>query len=68
MNFEDAFSHSILADIDGIQVHVISKEDIIINKRASSRTKDLADVEMLEGGKNMDKSKNISPPYHSMID
>jgi predicted nucleotidyltransferase len=50
VNFEDAFEHSILVDIDGIQVHVISKEDIIINKRASGRTKDLADVEMLERG------------------
>ncbi|GHV91061.1 hypothetical protein AGMMS50268_15640 [Spirochaetia bacterium] len=51
VNFEDAFSRSILVDIDGIQVHVISKEDIIINKRASGRTKDLADIEMLEGAK-----------------
>jgi predicted nucleotidyltransferase len=50
VNFEDAFSHSILVNIDGIQVHVISKEDIIINKRASGRTKDLADIEMLERG------------------
>ncbi|GHV25690.1 hypothetical protein AGMMS4952_04080 [Spirochaetia bacterium] len=52
VNFEDAFLRSIVVAIDGIQVHVISKEDIIINKRASGRTKDLADVEMLEEGKN----------------
>jgi hypothetical protein len=32
-----------------IEIHISSIADLIINKRASGRTKDLADVEMLEG-------------------
>jgi len=35
-------------EIDGIAVKVISIEDLIANKKASGRTKDLADVEVLE--------------------
>jgi hypothetical protein len=34
--------------IEGIEVPVISLEDLIANKRASARTQDLADVEKLE--------------------
>ena len=46
--FEDAFNRSILIDIDGIQIHIPSIDDLICNKRASGRTKDLADAEALE--------------------
>ena len=35
--------------IDGIPVRIISLEDLITNKKASGRAKDLADVEVLEG-------------------
>ena len=35
--------------IDGIPVRIISLEDLIANKKASGRAKDLADVEVLEG-------------------
>jgi hypothetical protein len=48
LNFEDAFANSEILEIEGIPVHVLSKKDIIANKRASGRTKDLADIEMLE--------------------
>ena len=34
--------------IEGLQVPVISLEDLMANKRASGRTQDLADVEKLE--------------------
>ena len=50
LKFEDAFSHSEIIDIDGIPVHVLSVSDLIKNKRASGRTKDLADAELLEEG------------------
>jgi predicted nucleotidyltransferase len=50
LTFEEAFSHSELVKIDGIDVHVLSVKDMIINKRSTGRTKDLADVEMLEEG------------------
>ena len=33
----------------GIPVRIISLEDLIANKKASGRAKDLADVEVLEG-------------------
>jgi predicted nucleotidyltransferase len=49
LKFEDAFAHSTPVEIEGLEIHVPSIPDLIINKRASGRTKDLADVEMLEG-------------------
>ena len=48
LDFETAFSHSIEVDIEGIQVHVLSVDDLLCNKRATGRTKDLADAEALE--------------------
>ena len=48
LDFETAFAHSIEVDIEEIQVHIPSLDDLICNKRASGRTKDLADVEALE--------------------
>ncbi|MDR0910933.1 MAG: hypothetical protein LBM77_14355 [Spirochaetaceae bacterium] len=35
--------------IEGMKIHVLSKEDMITNKKASGRYKDLADIEMLGG-------------------
>ena len=48
LNFEEAFSHSSTIEIDAISVHVLSVPDLIRNKRATGRTKDLADAELLE--------------------
>jgi len=48
MEFEDAYERSELIDIEGIPVRVLSIPDLIANKRATGRTKDLADAEMLE--------------------
>jgi hypothetical protein len=48
LKFDDAFARSELLEIEGIPVHVLSIPDLIINKRATGRTKDLADAEMLE--------------------
>ena len=49
ITFEDAYAHSEIIDIEGIPIRVLSKPDLIVNKKASGRMKDLADVEMLEG-------------------
>ena len=42
------YKRAVSKEIDGIAVKVISIEDLIANKKASGRTKDLADVEVLE--------------------
>jgi len=51
LKFDDAFARSELIEIEGIPVHVLSIPDLIINKRATGRTKDLADAEILEEGR-----------------
>jgi len=48
VEFEDAWKHRIAAHIDDLQVHFIGKEDLIRNKRASGRPKDLGDLSKLE--------------------
>ena len=48
LKFSDAFARSQLINIEGIPVHVLSLQDLITNKRATGRTKDLADAEFLE--------------------
>ena len=48
LQFEDAFTHSVLIDIEEIPIHVLSIQDLIINKRATGRSKDLVDAETLE--------------------
>ena len=48
LQFEEAFSHAMTVEIEGITVRVPSVADLIRNKRASGRTKDLADAEALE--------------------
>ena len=50
LQFEDAFARSEIIEIEGIPIHVLSISDLIINKRATGRTKDLADAETLEEG------------------
>jgi len=47
LDFETAYADSLSVDIDGIKVRIPSIEDLIRNKKASGRTKDLADAEAL---------------------
>ena len=49
VTYADAVKRAIPKQIDGVDVRIISIDDLIANKRASGRTKDLADVEVLEG-------------------
>lgn len=46
-DFAKAFARRITATIDGQPVHLISLDDLVANKKASARLKDLADVEQL---------------------
>jgi hypothetical protein len=48
LSFEKAFSRAMTLRIEGINVPILSVADLIRNKRATGRTKDLADVEALE--------------------
>ena len=48
LQFEEAYERSLTVNIEGIEVHVPSIDDLILNKRALGRTKDLADAEALE--------------------
>jgi hypothetical protein len=48
LQFEETFERSLAVDIEGIQVRVPTIDDLIRNKRATGRTKDLADAEALE--------------------
>jgi hypothetical protein len=48
LSFGDTFSRSITVEIEGITVRIPSIADLIRNKRASGRTKDIADAEALE--------------------
>ena len=52
LEFEEAYGSSLSVNIEGIEVHIPSINDLIRNKKASGRTKDLADVEALESQKN----------------
>lgn len=54
--FEDAYGRSLSVNIEGIEVHVLSLSDLIRNKRASGRTKDLADAEALESLKSSERT------------
>ncbi|HHH75730.1 MAG TPA: hypothetical protein ENL03_01740 [Phycisphaerae bacterium] len=48
LNFEETYADSIEIDIDGLPVHIPSIDALIRNKKATSRNKDLADIEILE--------------------
>ena len=58
LQFEDALARSIEVPVEGITVRVPSLRDLIQNKKASGRTKDLADAEALEALMN----ENIQHP------
>ncbi len=48
LQFQEAYQNSISVNLEGIEVRIPSIEDLIRNKKASGRTKDLADAEALE--------------------
>lgn len=58
LQFEDAFTRSAEINIEGIQVRIPFIDDLIRNKRASGRTKDLADAEALESLKSSEQDKS----------
>jgi predicted nucleotidyltransferase len=47
LDFESCYSRRVIANLDGINVPIISLEDLKVNKKAAGRLKDLADLENL---------------------
>jgi hypothetical protein len=48
LRFEETFDRSISLEVEGIEFHIPSLDDLVTNKKASGRTRDLADVEALD--------------------
>jgi hypothetical protein len=48
VTFDEVWGNRVPASLDGIPVSLIGKEELLRNKRASGRAKDLADVEAIE--------------------
>ncbi len=46
--FDDCYSRRTYEDLDGVVVPMIALQDLLVNKKASGRHKDLADVEEIE--------------------
>jgi hypothetical protein len=50
IEFDEAWDDRLVFELDGIQVHVISRSHLIANKRATNREQDRIDLEFLERG------------------
>lgn len=48
VQFEECFKNKLVVDIEGVAVNFISYKDLIQNKKASNRHKDLDDIENLQ--------------------
>ena len=48
VEFDDAWTNRLSVEMDGIQLNVIGRADLIVNKRACGRPKDIADAETLD--------------------
>lgn len=57
LQFVDAFAHTLSVEIEDLPIHILSLDDLIKNKKATGRTKDAADVEVLEAFR-----QNMHPP------
>ena len=51
INIKDCYKRRNVIEIDDIKINIISKEDLIINKKSTNRLKDHADAEALENYK-----------------
>lgn len=47
VDFDDAWSNRLIADLDGLRADVIGREELLQNKIASGRPKDIIDAEIL---------------------
>jgi hypothetical protein len=47
VDFQQCYARRMTADLDGVQVNLLSLDDLKVNKKASGRLKDLSDLEKL---------------------
>jgi len=60
VDFEQAWENRVEADIDGIPIYYISRQDLIVSKRAVGRDQDLVDIKALEQAEKLSQRKNQS--------
>ncbi len=48
VSFEDVWTGQVVGEVDGLKIPIIGLTELILNKRASGRPKDLADASILE--------------------
>ena len=48
LSFDDAYEASRIVEIEGVDVRIVGKHDLILAKQASNRTRDRADIEELK--------------------
>ena len=48
INFDAAWANRMTVEIDGVKLSIIGRSDLIANKRATGRPKDIADLAFLE--------------------
>jgi hypothetical protein len=46
--FDEAYPNRLIAEVDGVRVPLISRQDLLKNKKAAGRPQDLADAAWLE--------------------
>lgn len=56
LRFEEAYARSVEIEVEGLPIRIPSLDDLIVNKRASRRTRDLADAEVLESLRDAESS------------
>ena len=49
VEFDSAWANRLIVDVDGLKVPFIGRDDLLTNKRATGRPKDLLDIEYLTG-------------------
>lgn len=49
VEFDACYPRAVEVEVSGVRIRAISRADLLLNKRASGRAKDLADLEILEG-------------------
>lgn len=61
VEFENAYTSRKVVVVEGLEIPVISLDDLIANKRASGRTQDLADLEKLQSLSSTEVALSICP-------